>query len=70
MQRDMGTVRQHVGGVATVVALSLMIHLGLAMGSALMAHTPSDLHDEVTMGIASPDSAEWGRAVLKLNGMF
>lgn len=69
MQRDMGTVREHAGGVATVVALSLVIHLGLAMGSTLMAYTPSDLHDEATMGIASPDSTEWGRAVLKLNGM-
>lgn len=70
MQRDMGTVRQHLGGVATVVALSLMIHVALAMGSALMAQAPSDLQDEAALGIASPDSAEWGRAVLKLNGMY
>jgi len=62
---------ENLAAVAAVVVLSVVLHAGLVTSSgffaadqrgALMASGP----DRV---IAAPESADWGRAVLRLNGM-
>lgn len=71
MQRNAVTPLENVAGVAAVVALSVVLHVGLMTGSGLVG-----THSDTTMlaagpdfTIAAPNSPDWGHAVLRLNGM-
>ena len=71
MQRDAGTPIEHIAGVAAVIALSMVLHAGLATGSGFMpaSHDVAMASSGPEHIIAAPDSSVWGQAVLRLNGI-
>ncbi|GEM_PF-2506315 len=68
MNRNNCSPLEHLAGVAAVVGLSMVLHTALTTGSVFFA--PERV---VAAGpashIAAPASADWGHAVLRLNGM-
>ncbi|MBB4286860.1 hypothetical protein [Roseospira goensis] len=71
MKRDTCSPLEHLAGVVAVVGLSMILHAGLHTGATYLAAPASipGLEDGPGPHIAAPDSAVWGRAVLRLNGM-
>jgi hypothetical protein len=71
MHRYAVTPLENLAGVAAVVVLSVVLHAGLMTGSSLVAPRADASLSEIRPDhvIAAPDSAVWGQAVLRLNGM-
>jgi hypothetical protein len=68
MKREVCTPLEHLGGVATVIGLSMVLHVAITTGHGLLPG-PEQLLTEQGSAIAAPASADWGHAVLRLNGM-
>jgi len=62
---------ENLSAVAAVVALSVVLHAGLVTGSGFFASEQrwAPVASGPDRVIAAPESADWGRAVLRLNGM-
>lgn len=68
MKREACTPLEHLGGVAAVIGLSMVLHIALTTGQGLFAG-PEQVLTEQGSAISAPASADWGHAVLRLNGM-
>jgi hypothetical protein len=70
MKRETCSPMEHLAGVVAVVGLSMILHAGLHTGVGVLgAGVGPGLSAGPDSHIAAPNSAVWGRAVLRLNGM-
>lgn len=71
MKRETCSTLEHLAGVAAVIGLSVVIHLGVHTGAGVLGPTPmaGNLLNGPDPHIAAPASDVWGHAVLRLNGM-
>lgn len=71
MKHETCSPLEHLAGVIAVVGLSMIIHIGMHTGSGLFGpqQTLATLAGGPDPAIAAPASAQWGQAVMRLNGM-
>ncbi|WP_143027174.1 hypothetical protein [Rhodospira trueperi] len=68
MRREACTPLEHLGGVVAVIGLSMVLHVAITTGHGLLSG-PEHVLTAQGSAIAAPASADWGHAVLRLNGM-